>query len=85
VAAKKDKKGFLLRIPPPLFEELRRWAEQDMRSINGQIEWILRDAVRRRGRAAGDEDAPEQPPDPRPPDPQLPDPQPPEPQPPEGK
>jgi len=43
-----EKKGFLLRLPPPLFEELRRWAEQDMRSINGQIEWLLREAVRRR-------------------------------------
>jgi hypothetical protein len=40
-----EKKGFLLRLPPPLFEELRRWAEQDMRSINGQIEWLLREAV----------------------------------------
>ena len=64
MAAKKDKKGFLLRIPPPLFEELRRWAEQDMRSINGQIEWILRDALRRRGRPTteerGDEPAPPQ-------------------------
>ena len=43
-----DKKGFLLRLPPQLFEELRRWAEQDMRSINGQIEWLLRDAIVRR-------------------------------------
>lgn len=43
-----EKKGFLLRLPPRLFDELRRWAEQDMRSINGQIEWLLRDAVRHR-------------------------------------
>ena len=42
------KKGFLLRLPPRLFEEVRRWAEQDMRSINGQIEFLLRDALRRR-------------------------------------
>ncbi len=42
------KKGFLLRLPPRLFEELRGWAEQDMRSINGQIEWLLREAVTRR-------------------------------------
>ena len=40
-----DKKGFLLRLPPRLLEELRRWAEQDMRSINGQIEWLLRRAL----------------------------------------
>ena len=42
------KKGFLLRLPQPLFDELRRWAEQDMRSINGQIEFLLRDALRKR-------------------------------------
>ena len=42
-----DKKGFLLRLPPELFEQLRRFAEQDMRSINGQIEFLLREAVRR--------------------------------------
>ena len=43
-----EKKGFLLRLPPRLFDELRRWAEQDMRSINGQIEFLLRDALRQR-------------------------------------
>lgn len=49
-----EKKGFLLRLPPPVFDELRRWAEQDMRSINGQIEWLLREALRQRlGRDPG--------------------------------
>ena len=43
-----DKKGFLLRLPPALFDELRRWAEQEMRSINGQLEWLVRDALRKR-------------------------------------
>jgi len=43
-----DKKGFLLRLPPALLDELRRWAEQEMRSINGQIEWLLREALVRR-------------------------------------
>ena len=41
-----EEKKFLLRLPPRVFDELRRWAEQDMRSINGQIEWLLRAAVR---------------------------------------
>ena len=51
-----DKKGFLLRLPPQLFDELRRWAEQEMRSINGQLEWLVRDALQKRlGR---DPDAP---------------------------
>lgn len=49
-----DKKGFLLRLPPQVLEELRRWAEQDMRSINGQIEWLLRQALTERlGRDPG--------------------------------
>ena len=43
-----ERKAFLLRLPPPLLAELRRWAEQDMRSLNGQIEWLLREALRRR-------------------------------------
>lgn len=43
-----DKKGFLLRLPPRLLDELRRWAEQDMRSMNGQIEWILFNALQDR-------------------------------------
>ena len=44
-----EEKKFLLRLPPRVFDELRRWAEQDMRSINGQIEWLLREAVARHG------------------------------------
>ena len=52
------KKGFLLRLPQPLFDELRRWAGQDMRSINGQIEWILRDAVKKHGRKVAEEEGP---------------------------
>ncbi len=44
------RKAFPLRIGPELYEELRRWAEQDFRSVNGQIEFILREAVRRRKR-----------------------------------
>ena len=57
MAEPNQKKGFLLRLPQPLFEELRRWAGQDMRSINGQIEWILREAVRKHGKAAAVDDA----------------------------
>jgi hypothetical protein len=43
-----DDKKFLLRLPPRVFDELRRWAEVEMRSINGQIEWLLRQALRDR-------------------------------------
>ena len=43
-----DKKPFLLRLPVELMTELRGWAEQELRSLNGHIEYLLRDAVRRR-------------------------------------
>ena len=46
----KPRKSFLLRITPELYAELEAWAEQEMRSVNGQIEYLLHDAaVRRRG------------------------------------
>lgn len=47
-----DRKTFPLRLSPELYEELRRWADQEFRSVNGQIEYLLREAVcRRSGRA----------------------------------
>jgi hypothetical protein len=45
-----DSKRFLLRLDPDLFEALRRWADDDLRSINGQIEFLLTDQARRAGR-----------------------------------
>lgn len=42
------RKSFLLRIPPDLWVELEKWAADDLRSINGQIEFLLRQAVNRR-------------------------------------
>lgn len=44
------KKSFLLRIPPDLWEDLNRWARDELRSLNSQIEFILREATRRRTR-----------------------------------
>ncbi len=47
-----EKKRFLLRLSPELWEEINRWAAQDFRSVNAQIEFILKRAVderRRRG------------------------------------
>ena len=52
-----DRKPFLLRLPPDLHRELQAWAEQELRSLNGHIEYLLREAVRRR-RAAGGDDRP---------------------------
>ncbi len=42
------KKAILLRIPPDLWEKLNSWAKDDLRSVNAQIEYLLREAVRRR-------------------------------------
>ncbi len=42
------KKSFLLRIPPDLWDELNRWAKDELRSVNGQIEFLLREATKRR-------------------------------------
>jgi hypothetical protein len=44
-----EKKAFLLRLPPDLHEQLQRLAAQELRSLNGQIEFLLRDGLRRRG------------------------------------
>jgi hypothetical protein len=45
-----EAKKFLLRLDPRLFEALRRWADDDLRSINAQIEYLLTDQARRAGR-----------------------------------
>jgi len=46
-----DRKAFLLRIDPELFDVLSRWAEDELRSLNGQIEYLLREAAVHRGRS----------------------------------
>jgi hypothetical protein len=47
-AARPERKPFLLRLSPELMDELRAWAGHEFRSLNGQIEFLLRQAVRRR-------------------------------------
>lgn len=49
------RKSFLLRIDPELWRELDRWAQDELRSVNGQIEFLLKQAVAKRKRAAQDE------------------------------
>ncbi len=44
-----ERKSILLRLPPDLAEELNRWARDELRSVNAQIEYVLREAVRKRG------------------------------------
>jgi hypothetical protein len=48
--ASPDKKSFLLRIDPNLWAEIERLAAQELRSANAQVEYLLRDALARRGR-----------------------------------
>ena len=44
------RKQYPLRIDPKIWEAVQRWADDEMRSANGQVEWILRDALKRAGR-----------------------------------
>ena len=53
--AEKDKKQLLLRLSPSLWEEISRWAEDDFRSVNGQIEYLLTEAVKKRRKVKIDE------------------------------
>ena len=46
-----ERKTFLLRIDAGVLEGVQRWANDDLRSLNAQIEFVLRDALRRAGRA----------------------------------
>lgn len=45
-----ERKAFLLRINPELWSELEDWAQEDLRSVNGQIEFLLKQAVQVRRR-----------------------------------
>lgn len=44
------KKSFLLRMNPKLYEVMEQWAADELRSVNGHIEYLLRDAAIRSGR-----------------------------------
>lgn len=46
--SEKEKRQIALRISPTLYEELIKWAEDDFRSINGQIEFLLYESVKKR-------------------------------------
>lgn len=45
------RKPFLLRVDPQVLEAVRRWADEDLRSLNGQIEFLLRRALADAGRS----------------------------------
>jgi hypothetical protein len=46
-----ERKPFLLRVDPAVLEALQKWAADDLRSLNAQIEYVLRDALAKAGRA----------------------------------
>ena len=49
-----ERKGFPLRLDPQLYDELQRWAAAEFRSVNGQIEYLLRCALKDAGRLPGE-------------------------------
>jgi hypothetical protein len=55
-----ERKAFLLRIDPHLWADLESWAADELRSVNGQVEYLLRQAVlkRKKAQAAASGDAP---------------------------
>lgn len=48
--AKQQSKGFLLRLDPETMELVERWAAQEFRSVNGQLQWIIAESLKRHGR-----------------------------------
>lgn len=48
-----ERKAFLLRIDPELYDALQRWASDELRSLNGQIEFVLRQGLKAAGRLRG--------------------------------
>jgi hypothetical protein len=45
-----DRKAFLLRIDPAVLDSLQKWADDELRSLNGQIEFVLRRVLQQEGR-----------------------------------
>ena len=51
-----ERKALLLRISPDLWKELEAWSQDELRSVNGQIEYLLRQAVNKQRSSAKDTD-----------------------------
>ena len=51
-----ERKAFLLRMDPAVLDAVQRWANDDLRSLNGQIEFLLRRVLKESGRAVGTAD-----------------------------
>ena len=50
MAQKAENKSFVLRVDAATMEALERWADDEFRSINGQLQWIIAEALRKNGR-----------------------------------
>jgi hypothetical protein len=55
-----ERKAFLLRIGPELWKELQTWAREELRSVNGQIEYLLQQSVRQRKKGRAPASRPQQ-------------------------
>ena len=53
-----QRKAFLLRVPPELYDALEKWAADELRSVNGQIEYLLAQSVKQAGRTKKPRPAP---------------------------
>ena len=53
-----EKKAYPLRINAQVLDAIQRWADDELRSLNAQIEYVLRDALRRNGRLKNPDDEP---------------------------
>ena len=51
-----DKKAYPLRISAPVLDAVQRWADDELRSVNAQIEYLLREALRKAGRLKAEVD-----------------------------
>jgi hypothetical protein len=51
-----ERKAFLLRIDPDVLDAVQRWADDDLRSLNGQIEFLLRKVLKQEGRLTEERD-----------------------------
>ena len=58
-----DRKPFLLRMDPAVLDAMQRWANDDLRSLNAQIEFVLRNALKRVGRSVRSSPTGDVPPD----------------------
>lgn len=44
------KKSFVLRLDPEMYNKIEKWASDEFRSVNGQVEWLIREALKKSGR-----------------------------------